>query len=118
MASSAAALRLDLETFDLETAELAAVTLEADEPPPSEAHDPDALSWNELCARYPGQWVVLANISPSFTGDLAQLRGKLIDHQPTRRATDSAVRTARPHHENVESFWTGDPEAQLPWPSL
>jgi hypothetical protein len=148
MASSSAALRIDPDTYDLDELaahQLAANRLDelapadragpargaaapplvataapamAAAPPLAEPDEPEALSWAELCARYPGQWVVLANISPSFTGELAQLRGKLIDHQPTRRATDASVRTARPHHDNVESFWTGDPEAQLPWPSL
>jgi hypothetical protein len=80
--------------------------------------DVDALSWAELCARYPGQWVVLADIAPTFTGDRAELSGKLIDHQPTRRAADPAVRSARARHRTVDSFWTGDPEDLLPWPPL
>lgn len=87
-------------------------------PPAVVDGDSDALAWAELCARYPDQWVVLADLAPTFTGAPDDRSGKLIDHQPSRRATDAAVRSARTRHRTVDAFWTGDPEDLLPWPPL
>jgi hypothetical protein len=71
--------------------------------------DPERLTWAEICARYPDQWVVLIDTRwldrDSFEFETAVVCGHAKGHDEVLRAT----RHAREHIMSSGIYFTGRP---------
>jgi hypothetical protein len=78
----------------------------------------EPLTWAEICARYPDEWVCLVEMDFVHPGGV-ELRGaRVIGHGKTRRApVDQAMRW-RERYELIGHFFTGRIAARPARPSV
>lgn len=57
------------------------------------AVDTASLSWTEICARYPEQFVCLLDVVPVERWSPAIASGRVAGHGPTRRDASAVVRS-------------------------
>ncbi len=68
----------------------------------------ERLTWDEICKRYPNEWVVLVQFdSPGDEMDLEFKTAVVIARHKTRKGASRDVKAAFQHHDEVGSFWTG-----------
>ena len=66
------------------------------------------LTWNEICARYPDQWVALADIAWVNRTDFAFTRALVIATFAERKAATPTMRALHAANRgSVGCFWTG-----------
>jgi hypothetical protein len=72
-------------------------------------HPAERLTWNEICQRYPNEWVVLAEFDrPGDEMDLEFDTAVVIAHRKRRKEASTDVKEAFKCHVEVGSFWTGE----------
>jgi hypothetical protein len=78
----------------------------------SEAHQiqteplPERLTWQQICERYPDQWVALVEMDWNDETDEFTV-ARVAGHGTTRRAPFDQMRAAGLDHETVGHFYTG-----------
>jgi len=89
---------------------------------------PERLTWDEICQRYPDEWVVVAEIQPvdetdetdeiDETDETDEMDGVccvpiedctavVIAHHKTRKEASPSVKEADKHYKEVGAFFTG-----------
>ena len=80
---------------------------------PATASVHERLTWEEICQRYPDEWVVVVEIErvdeSDETDDVAIefCTAVVIAHHKTRKEASPSVKAAFQHYEEVGKFWTG-----------
>jgi hypothetical protein len=68
----------------------------------------ERLTWDEICARYPDQWVVLANIERVNRTDFAFTGADVVAAFPERKAATPTIRELHAaNRSSVGCFFTG-----------
>ena len=73
----------------------------------------EPLTWEQICERYPDQWVCLVEFDRIDPGRFAFRTARVVGHDPHRR---TAVEQSRPWwraYEEVGQHFTGRTEARL-----
>lgn len=78
------------------------------EPPVS-----DPLTWSEICARYPDEWVALVEIDWVNENDLDFRSARVAGHGKTRKAPLDQARPLRERYDEIGHFFTGPIRAPL-----
>jgi hypothetical protein len=65
---------------------------------------PEVLSWDEICLRYPNEWVILIHI---VQRDFETVAGRVVGHGLDKHALLPVMREAGNVHRAVARFWTG-----------
>ena len=75
---------------------------------------PEGLTWDEICERFPDEWVVLGNIGwinePDFEFDKASVIGR----HKRRRDASPEIKAMRARNVEVGCFWTGELRGPIP----
>lgn len=67
----------------------------------------ERLSWAEICARYPDQYVYMVDVERSPTDDREIDTASVVGHGPTRGAAFDPIRDCRERHSPWEVRFTG-----------
>ena len=73
----------------------------------------DPLTWPEICARYPDQWVALVQIDWVNENDLDFRSALVAGHGKTRREPLDQARPLRARYDEIGHFFTGPIRAPL-----
>lgn len=79
----------------------------------------ERLTWDEICQRYPDEWVVLVGIERADASDEADdaaiefCTAVVIAHHKTRKEASPSVKAAFQRYEEVGKFWTGALKAPI-----
>ena len=65
------------------------------------------LTWGEICARYPDEWVCLVEIDFTHPSGLEFRSARVIGHGKTRRAPFDQAGAWRAQYEEIGHFYTG-----------
>lgn len=68
---------------------------------------PERLTWDEICVRYPDEWVVLVEFEREDDTDLRFYAATVLAHHRTRKAASADVKAAFQRHDEAGSFFTG-----------
>lgn len=71
------------------------------------------LTWSEICARYPDEWVALVEIDWVNENDLDFRSARVAGHGKTRREPLDQARPLRVRYEEIGHFFTGPIRAPL-----
>jgi hypothetical protein len=83
-------------------------------PATTNAHE--RLPWDEICHRYPDEWVVLVEFERPDPHDLAFHAAVVLAHHKTSKEASPDVKEAFKHYNEAGSFFTGrliPPPAEL-----
>jgi hypothetical protein len=67
----------------------------------------EPLTWQEICARYPDEWVALVEIDWVDEDDLDFRSARVAGHGKTRREPLDQARPLREHYDEIGHFFTG-----------
>ena len=67
----------------------------------------DPLTWSEICARYPDEWVALVEIDWVTENDLDFRSARVAGHGKTRREPLDQARPLRTRYDEIGHFFTG-----------
>jgi len=67
----------------------------------------ERLTWDEICRRYPDEWVVLVEFERPEPDDLAFDAAVVLSHHKTRKAASPDVKAALEDGQEAGSFFTG-----------
>jgi hypothetical protein len=67
----------------------------------------EPLTWAEICARYPDEWVCLAEMERSHRYDPEIRTARVIGHGKTRGEPVAQVLRLRTHYDPVGHYYTG-----------
>lgn len=77
---------------------------------------PNKMTWEEIKAQFPDEWVALVNYEPTSA---IGVEGTLIVHNPNKKEFHAALRTLLPAYREVAVRYTGqlikNPEIPLLW---
>jgi hypothetical protein len=73
----------------------------------------EPLTWREICARYPDEWVALVEIDWVNENDLDFRSARIVGHGKTRREPLAQARPLRARYDEVGHFFTGPIRAPL-----
>lgn len=73
----------------------------------------DPLTWPEICARYPDQWVALVEIDWVNENDLDFRSARVAGHGKTGREPLDQARPLRARYDEIGHFFTGPIRAPL-----
>ena len=73
----------------------------------------DPLTWPEICARYPDEWVALVEIDWLNENDLDFRSARVAGHGKTRKAPLDQARPLRARYDEIGHFFTGPIRAPL-----
>jgi hypothetical protein len=73
----------------------------------------EPLTWREICARYPDEWVALVEIDWVNETDLDFRSARVAGHGKTRREPLAKARPLRARYDEVGHFFTGPIRAPL-----
>lgn len=81
----------------------------------------EPLTWQEICQRYPDEWVCLVEIDRPDPKDVEFRVARVVGRGKTRsHATEQARRWGR-HYDHIEQYFTAritlDNGPQVPWPA-
>jgi hypothetical protein len=68
---------------------------------------PERLTWNEICVRFPDEWVVLVDLEREDETDLGFHAAVVIAHHDSRKAASPDVKAALERYAEAGSFFTG-----------
>ena len=74
----------------------------------------ERLTWDEICKRFPDEWVVLADADWTNDRDFEFGSAWVVCHRKHRKDASSEVKAALPHHDDVGCFWTGKTRGPVP----
>jgi hypothetical protein len=78
----------------------------------------EPLSWAEICARHPDEWVCLVEIDRIRPNAFEFRTARVIGHGKTRRAPVDQAMPWRDTYEFIGHYFTGRVTAKPPRPSL
>ena len=67
----------------------------------------EPLTWAEICARYPDEWVCVVEIDRIHPNGFEFRTARVIGHGKTRRAPFDQARPLREHYALVGHYYTG-----------
>lgn len=67
----------------------------------------EPLTWREICALYPDEWVALVEIDWVNENDLDFRSARVAGHGKTRREPLEQARPLRKRYEDIGHFFTG-----------
>jgi len=73
----------------------------------------DPLTWPEICARFPDEWVALVEIDWLNENDLDFHSARVAGHGKTRREPLDQARPLRARYDEIGRFFTGPIRAPL-----
>lgn len=68
---------------------------------------PERLTWDQICRRYPDEWVVIAEMDWVEDGCFEFGTALVLAHHKTRKETSPSVKEADQHYDEVGAFFTG-----------
>ena len=74
----------------------------------------ERLTWDEICKRFPDEWVVLVETNWENDTDFDFDTALVLAHHKYRTAASPDVKAAFGHHEEVGCFWTGEVRGPVP----
>ena len=74
----------------------------------------EPLSWPQICARYPDEWVCLVEIEWVNETDFEFQSARVVGHGTTRKEPLDQARPVRAIYEEIGHFFTGRPRALVP----
>lgn len=74
----------------------------------------EPLTWQEICARYPNEWVVLVEIDWIDEDDKDFRSARVAGHGKTRREPLVQARSMWPRYGEIAHFFTGPIRALRP----
>jgi hypothetical protein len=74
----------------------------------------ERLTWDEICKRFPDEWVVLVDTSWENDIDFDFGTAVVLAHHKIRKAASPDVKAAFGSHDEVGCFWTGEVRAPVP----
>jgi hypothetical protein len=77
------------------------------EPPTTSAVATEPLTWSEICARYPDQWVCLVDIGWRNDTDFDFATARVAGNGKTRNEPLVQARSVQAHYGEVGHFYTG-----------
>jgi hypothetical protein len=80
----------------------------------TESGSADRLSWSEVCARFPNEWVVVTNIDRANDTDLEFRAASVVGHFKRRKEASPRIKSALAHHDEVGCYWTGEIRGPIP----
>jgi hypothetical protein len=78
----------------------------------------EPLTWAEICARHPDEWVCLVEIDRVHPNGFEFRTARVIGHGKTRREPVEQAMTWRAEYEFIGHYFTGRVTARPPRPSL
>jgi hypothetical protein len=87
---------------------------EATEVVPAELSEP--LTWAEICARYPDEWVCLVEMDRVQPNGFEFRTARVIGHGKTRSAPVEQARPWRNHYDLIGHYYTGRITIRQPSP--
>lgn len=81
------------------------------------AEPQERLSWKEICARFPDEWVVVADAAPDDDDESADVdfdSALLLAHHPRRKEAYGRLAAHLAAHGSVGCFFTGKIRALPP----
>jgi hypothetical protein len=79
---------------------------------------PEPLTWAEICARHPDEWVCLVELDQLHPNGFAFRTARVVGHGKTRRAPVDQAMAWRSSYELIGHFYTGRVTARPPRPTL
>ena len=76
------------------------------------------LTWAEICARYPDEWICLVEVDFIHPSGLEFRTARVIGHGKTRHDPVMQARPWRSRYEEIGHLYTGRITAALPRPPL
>jgi hypothetical protein len=73
----------------------------------------DPLTWREICARHPDEWVALVEIDWLNENDLDFRTARVAGHGKTRKEPLDQARPLRASYDEIGHFFTGPIRAPL-----
>jgi len=70
--------------------------------------DAERLTWDEICARHPDRWVVLADIDWVNDTDFEFTGAEIIATFEIRKAASPTIKALHAADREVGCFWTGE----------
>jgi hypothetical protein len=74
----------------------------------------ERLTWQEICSRYPDQWVVLADADWVNDTDFEFRSAEVIACHRRRKDASPDVKAMLAHGRRVGCFWTGEIRGPVP----
>jgi hypothetical protein len=74
----------------------------------------DRLSWSEICAHFPGEWVVLVDADWTDDHNFEFGTARVFAHRKHRREATTDLGLACGEHQNVGCFFTGPIRGPIP----
>jgi hypothetical protein len=78
----------------------------------------EPLTWAEICARYPDEWVCLVETDYVHPNGLEFRTARVIGHGKTRRDPFEQARPWRAHYGVIDHYFTGRTTVRQPRPVL
>jgi len=72
------------------------------------------LSWDEICCRYPNQWVVVADADWVNETDFEFVTAEVIASHQRRKDASPDIKAGRALNREVGCFWTGEIRGPVP----
>ncbi|HEY1558138.1 MAG TPA: hypothetical protein VGF94_25080 [Kofleriaceae bacterium] len=72
------------------------------------------LTWDEICKRFPDEWVVLVETSWENDTDFDFGTAVVLAHHKQRKTASPDVKAAFGHYDEVGCFWTGEVRGPIP----
>jgi len=78
------------------------------------AADSARLTWDEICERFPDEWVVLSDADWMNETDFEFGSAEVIGHHKHRKDASPTMKAALERDQEVGCFWTGPIRGTLP----
>src|SRR4051812_12750399 len=82
---------------------------------PAMMNAPERLTWDEICRRYPDEWVVMAEMDWRKGRSFEVRTAFVLAHHKTRKEASPSVKEADKHYKEVSAFFTGRLLPPMPW---
>jgi hypothetical protein len=82
--------------------------------PPATMSAHERLTWEQICQRYPDEWVVMAEIEWVNDTDFEFSTALVLAHHKARKEASPAVKAAFHRYDEVGKFWTGEIVGPVP----
>lgn len=74
----------------------------------------ERLSWMEICARYPDEWVMVTDIQPDDDESVEFDSALVLGHHPLRKEAHASMRDVLARYGSCGCFFTGKIRALPP----